>query len=106
MERGSISPAKDSENIDLNPLILGQRAWDHYQLKNVQQMSPFEFSLAPSVIIPMTIPVKFAIAEGKRYHQIRNMFKKLDQMTESDQAQEDLRARTVDDLMQLFDQNA
>lgn len=54
----------------------------------------------------MTIPVKFAIAEGKRYHQIRNMFKELDQMTSCNQAQEDLRLRIVDDLMQLFDQNS
>ena len=61
--------------------------------------------MAPSVIIPMTIPVKFAIAEGKRYHQIRNMFKELDSMTECNKAQEDLRVRTVDELMQLFDQN-
>ena len=69
-------------------------------------MSPFEFTLAPSVIIPMTIPVKFAIAEGKRYHQIRGMFKQLDQMTTYSQDTENLRLKIVSDLEQLIDQNS
>lgn len=62
--------------------------------------------IAPCVIIPMTIPVKFAIAEGKRYHKIRNMFKELDQMNVADAAHEKLRKQTVEDLIELFDQNS
>lgn len=97
------SSAKDKEEKDLTPLVLGHKAWDHYQLKVVQQTCPFEFRMAPSVIIPMTIPVKFAIAEGPRYHQIRNMFKELDSMTTKSQEQEKLRLRIVKDLMKLFE---
>ena len=40
---------------------------------------PEPYELIDYIILPMIIPVKFAIQEAKLYHHIRIMLKKLDE---------------------------
>ena len=46
---------------------------DAVVLKSVS--SDHLFKVVPQICIPMTVPVKFAILEAKKYHEIRNIFK-------------------------------
>ena len=64
--------------------ILGRRCMDAIELQHLSEMSMNEGSLSvfktvPQLCIPMTLPVKFVIAQANKYHACRNLFKELDQ---------------------------
>jgi hypothetical protein len=58
---------------------------DALELQHISKLSLSEgsplsyFKTVPQICIPMTIPVKFVIAQAAKYHSCRNLFKELDQ---------------------------
>jgi hypothetical protein len=64
--------------------ILGRRCMDALELKHLSELSKNEgqlthFKTVAQICIPMTLPVKFVIAQSNKYHFCRNLFKELDQ---------------------------
>lgn len=76
-----------------------------------QVSSDHLFKVVPQICIPMTVPVKFAILEAKKYHEIRNLFKQLDSFVGSPDKKvynaeiDDLRAKIQERLLILFRDN-
>ena len=89
--------------------ILGGRCMDAVVLQKVG--ADHLFKVVPQICIPMTVPVKFAILEAKKYHEIRNLFKQLDSFVSSPDKKvynteiDELRTKIQERLLILFRDN-
>lgn len=56
---------------------VGTKCFHYFKLKHIQYEEGL-FDLPPSVCVPMTVPVHFAIKEAAIYKRIKSIFKQID----------------------------
>ena len=88
----------------LNRDIIGYKSADSLHLGFLSLHSGGIFTCVDQLCIPMTIPIKFVVDHASTYHQVRNLYRKLDE-TMNIEAREDLRIKIQDKLLSIFDEN-